>query len=283
MSDSASANNNSNVVIWPELWSAAAVHRNKIGNLLCSLSRGTDSRLCVWGAGRTTDLDLMQLVKHFSVIDLVDLDPNVTHAALLQRGFQGHSNVKAVGGFDVTGLGALWETFTNSPHERELQAIIESCHSIRLGLEKYDVVASTCLVSQLIKQAIHRIECSGASPHISQELIAKVTKAIREQHLDLITEHTIGGGSAVLISDFTSAEALPAILESDADLQQLFLTDVVQGNHFPGLNPRLLSESLRVPRIAEKIEQVQLTAPWVWDSLESQYLCMAYRLKKSIV
>ena len=85
--------NKDNSVIWPELWSAFESHRHKICQLLTNLSKGPDSRLCVLGSGRTTDLDLIELLKYFSTIDLVDLDPNLTTEALVQRGFDQHPAV----------------------------------------------------------------------------------------------------------------------------------------------------------------------------------------------
>ena len=280
MSGPAPTANQDNSVIWPELWSAFAAHRNKILELLCNLSRGPGSRLCVWGAGRTTDLDLIELVKHFSTIDLVDLHPTLTRDALLQRGFDEHPRVKAIGGMDLSGLGSHWNQFQSSPSESGLQAIIESCLSVKLDLGHYDVVASTCLLSQVLRNSRECIEASGLPPAVADEYFPKIIKAIRERHIELILDHTVSGGSAVLISDLTSAEALPGMLAPNADLNRLVSTDVAQGNHFHGLNPVLISESFQQPRIAAKLAQVQVSAPWIWNSIESQYLCIAFRLER---
>lgn len=272
--------NKDNSVIWPELWSAFESHRHKICQLLTNLSKGPDSRLCVLGSGRTTDLDLIELLKYFSTIDLVDLDPNLTTEALVQRGFDQHPAVKAHGGKDVTGLGKHWQAFRDSPNENGLIEIIESCTHIDIGMGEYDVVASTCLLSQLMKNAAEYIESSGMSASISQTYFSEVIKAIREQHLRLMLEHTVSGGSAVLITDLTSAEALPEILNSQIDLLDLISSSVIEGNHFPGLNPMLIAESLQSPAIAVKIAQVQLTSPWIWNSIESKYLCIGYRIQR---
>ena len=270
--------NKGNSVIWPELWSAFAPHRKKICAVLRSLSRGPESRLCVWGAGRTTDLDLMELVKHFSTIDLVDLNPTLTRDALVQRGFDEHPNVNAIGGMDVTGLASHWNRFRSAPSERGLQEIIDACLDANLNLGQYDVIASTCLLSQVFRNARECIMTSGLSPSTIHEYFPKVIRAIREQHLELILNHTVRGGSSALISDLTSAEALPEMLEPNADLNQLVLTDVAGGNHFHGLNPLLISESTRRPRVAAKLARVQPSMPWIWNTIERQYLCMAFRL-----
>ena len=151
---------------------------------------------------------------------------------------------------------------------------------VDMGMGEYDVVASTCLLSQLLKNAAERIGSSGLSASRSQKYFSKVIKAIPQQHLRLMLEHTVSGGSAVLITDLTSAEALPEILNSQIDLLDLISSSVMEGNHFPGLNPMLIAESLQSPPIAEKIAQVQLTSPWIWNSIESKYLCIGYRIQR---
>lgn len=272
--------NPSNSVIWPELWTAFATHRRRVCELLRGLSSGPTSRLCVLGAGRTTDLDLIELAKHFGKIDLVDLEPTIISDALLQRGFDEHTNIRAIGGMDVTGLGALWSQFQESPSVQGLRAIVDACQKTKLKLDRYDVVASTCLLSQIIRHGFDAIEKSKLPQSVIQEYCPRLIRALREQHLELILDHTVSGGSALLVSDLTSAKALPAMLDSNADLSHLVSHDVAQGNHFHGLNPVSISESTRAPRIESKLAQLQMTAPWIWDSIESQYLCMAFRLKR---
>ena len=280
MSEPAPTANHRNSIIWPELWSAFSPHRSRICRTLCSLSRGPESRLCIWGSGRTTDLDLIELVKHFSQIDLVDLHPTVTKEALIQRGFAQHPKVTAISGIDVAGLSNHWDKFKKLPCELNLQAVINSCRDATIGLGQYDVVASTCLLSQVLRNAYECVEGSGLPHSLTQEYFPKIFKSIREKHLELILEHTACGGSSVLITDLTSAEALPQMLEPNADLNRLISTDVVEGNHFHGLNPRLISESIRNQVIAEKLSQVQISSPWVWNAIENQYLCLAYRLNR---
>lgn len=280
MNEPAPTANQQNSTIWPELWTAFAPHRSRICRTLCSLSRGPESRLCIWGSGRTTDLDLIELVKHFSQIDLVDLHPTVTNEALIQRGFAQHPRVTAISGIDVAGLSNHWKEFKKSPCEFNLQAIINSCRDATISLGQYDVVASTCLLSQVLRNAYECVETSGLSHSLIQEYFPKILKSIREKHLELILEHTVSGGSSVLITDLTSAEALPQLLKPNADLNRLISTDVVKGNHFHGLNPRSISESIEQQVGSEKLAQVQISSPWVWNAIENQYLCLAYRLDR---
>ena len=272
--------NQENSVIWPELWAAFTDHRNNIRQVLCNLSPGSKGRLCILGAGRTTDLDLMDLVNHFSQIDLVDIHPTVTHEALLQRGFDKHPKVKAIGGIDVTGLSNQWMRFKKSPSEFNLQQIIDSSRDVKIGLGQYDVVASTCLLSQILRNVQECLQATKIPSSVAQDYFPKIIKSIRQSHIELVLQHTLPGSSSVLVTDLTSAEALPEMLEANADLNRLISTEVVKGNHFPGLNPLAISEALRYEGIANKLAHSRMSAPWIWDSIESQYLCVAYRLDR---
>ena len=62
-----------NSAIWPELWAAGQTHRDHIAQLLQHVAPRPGGSLCIWGSGRTTDLDLIGLKKHYAEIDLVDI------------------------------------------------------------------------------------------------------------------------------------------------------------------------------------------------------------------
>lgn len=272
--------NQSNSTIWPELWAAFANHRDTIMQIVRNLSRGPQSTLCVLGSGRTTDLDLIELSQHFAKIDLIDLEPSLTQAALQQRGFSEQHHVRALGGIDVTGLETHWTKFRNSPTEDSLKEIIEACNQSCPDLDQYDVVASTCLLTQIIRHAFETIEKSGLPPAIAENYLPQVIRAIREQHIGYLLDHSKAGGSAILITDLTSSDALPEMLLPNADLNQLMSTKVTQGNHFHGINPTAILGTTQLPRITAKIAHLQATAPWIWNSIESQYLCVAFRFQR---
>ena len=117
------SSNQTNSVIWPELWSAFAPHRGRILEILQSVSRNPNSTLCVWGAGRTTDLDLISLLRHYAKIELVDLNPSQTQQALVQRGFDEHSNVTVAPQTDLAGINDQLDGLKDSPTEATLKSI----------------------------------------------------------------------------------------------------------------------------------------------------------------
>ena len=266
--------------IWPELWAAFAPHRIRITGMLQEAAVAKPCTLSVWGAGRTTDLDLIELINHFSRIDLVDLDSAITEKALLQRGFENHQQVNARGGVDLCGLNSDWDLFCRSPDENRLHEMIEKCAHFQLDLGTYDVLVSTCLLSQILIKAVDSIQSSNLEESIQANLLPRMLRAIREKHVELMLAHTRPGGTALLVTDLTSAEALPEILQKEADLNQLLSNEVAGGNHFHGMNPHLIYQLGQIPAIANQLAQMQVSPPWVWNSIESQYLCVAIRLQK---
>ena len=281
MNDPSFSENQSAPVIWPELWSAFAAHRKKVTNVLRTVAPNPNGSLSVWGAGRTTDLDLSSLLQHYATIELVDLDPELTRGALVQRELKTNSNVTVAPRVDITGVNEQLEAFKDSPTESKLEAIIDSSQHTKLDLGQYDVVVSTCLLSQVLRQVFSCLAESGLPNSVTNQYLPRILRAIREKHIELILDHTLPGGSGVLITDLTSSHALPEMLMEGADLQQLLMTKVVKGNHFHGLNPRLILEASQTERIASKLDDVQITSPWVWNSIEMQYLCVAFQFRKS--
>jgi hypothetical protein len=261
-----------NSVIWPELWSAFATHRRQVFEILRTVSPTPTASLCVWGAGRTTDLDLIGLLDHYADITLVDLDPELTQRAMHQRGFTDHPRVTVKQNFDLTGIAHLWSQLETSPSKEKLDELILSAQKAKLDLPQFDVVASTCLLSQIIQNASVAIPTNDAN-------LGSVVRALREQHLRLILDHTKPGGCGMLITDLTSSVAMPALLEEEVDLNQM-MQETVNGNHFHGLNPQLLINSTTQPGIADKLANSSVSKPWIWNAHSRRYLCLAFLFKR---
>lgn len=269
----------SNSVIWPELWSAFEPHRRRIFECIQSAATGPGKTLCIWGAGRTTDLDLIALVDQYSSIDLVDIHPTITQQALVQRGFDEHPQVRVVSGFDLTGLGKAWEKLLRAPTNQTLNSIVESANNNTLDLPQYDVVVSTCVMSQIIQHSTSALTDLNLSESELNAVMSNLIKALRDQHMRLLLSHVKPGGCAILITDLTSSAALPAVGTPNPDLDQL-MELVKAGNHFHGLNPKAIAQSTKHPAIASQLEKFRVSRPWIWNSLEMQYLCTACQLLK---
>ncbi|MFK7766756.1 MAG: hypothetical protein AB8B55_06005, partial [Mariniblastus sp.] len=87
------------------------------------------------------------------------------------------------------------------------------------------------------------------------------------------------GGYAILITYLTSSVAMPEMLEPEVNMGGL-MKMVVEGNHFHGLHPQLIQETCNQNKVTEKPIGVRVSDPWIWDSQEIQYLCLAYRIRK---
>src|SRR5947209_20163185 len=86
----------------------------------------------------------------------------------------------------------------------ELEALVDWPHR-RVGLAlpgPFDVVASTCLLSQLIGNAFHSI--GEAHPRFPE-----VVRAIRLGHLRLLATLARPGGRVVLVTDVVSSDRSP--------------------------------------------------------------------------
>ena len=269
-----------NAVIWPELWAAFEFHRRKVFDFLRRISTRSGQSVCVWGTGRTTDLELIPLVELFGTIDLVELDSSITEEALLQRGFDDHPQVRVHNGVDISGIDRDWQRFLDSPDEKTLQEVLSACEVATLDLPTYDVVVSTCLLSQLQRKAVECLEQSSLSTEKKQSLLPQVVASIRKRHLELMLGHTKSNGVALLVTDLTSSEALPEMLNPGADLKSLYLEKVMNGNHFHGMNPRAILHTAQGPSLAPKIDQVQVSLPWIWDAIKMKYLCVAFQFTR---
>lgn len=268
--------NEDNAAIWPELWDAFATHRRTILQLLHSVSRQPKGDLCVWGAGRTSDLDLIPLSTLFDQIDLVDLRSEVTKAALVQRGFVGNPVVSLLPSTDLTGLSHVWKESKPRSIEQTIDAIAKEASETVLPIRKYDVVISTCLLSQIIRHAVETLQPAN----IDEQQMASVVRILREQHIRLLLAHTQPGGIAILVTDMTSSEALPELL-SQPEATETLMNKVIQGNHFHGLHPQLIVETLKRQQATGTLAGFSTSKPWVWDSIDLKYLTMAFQLKKA--
>ena len=273
-----SANKESSA-IWPEVWSAFAPHREKITKLLISVANPSRGKLCVWGAGRTTDLDLITLLEHYKQIDLVDIRTSLTQQALVERGFDEHPCVNLLPAMDLSGLDSHWKRISELPDRDKLGEIAKLCSEFAPELGQYDVVVSTCLLSQILIHTVKHLELASGIRSKDPSLFGAL-KVIREKHIELLIEHTLPGGTALLVTDLTSREKLPKLLESNVDLEQLISTEVIGGNHFHGLNPKLIVDLAQSPGMSGRLRDVNVSGPWVWDSVEMQYLCLAFRFGK---
>ncbi|QDT90600.1 hypothetical protein [Gimesia algae] len=256
-------------------WEQGATHRNLITGYLTDLADSSRGRLCVLGAGNCNDLDLQKLLQVYSEIHLVDLDESALRYAI---DFQSVSDNPAISMhvLDLTGIGDRLAAFKSDPDqgEAELREIITALTGVQeLNLPgPYDVVCSTCILSQLILQVVHAV---GETHPQFEELMV----AVREQHfrsvLDLIGE----GGAGLIISDFVSSESA-ADLKDVPDFQfTQYLSQLLSSrNFFHGVHPGLLFAQLKGKApLAKLVQDVEMLPPWRWDLGARQYAVAGLR------
>jgi hypothetical protein len=211
-------------------WQRFTTHRARVWNIIrdASVGRSERQRLRLLGAGNVNDVDLMQALLVFEVIELVDIDDEAIRRGITRQGLRSDRRIVVRGGID----------FRNDPLENQ----------------SFDVVASCCVLSQLVGRAVQ-----GAGPAYPE--IASLVLSERDAHLATLVSGVVPGGAAVLVTDFVSSDTAPELLNrsvlSTVDVAAL----VSAGNFFTGCNPFILQRRLEaLPRVASVLSK----PPWIW-------------------
>ena len=259
-------------------WETCQQHRNTVTRYLKRLSPVQGNRLCVLGAGNCNDLDLNQLLQVYGEIHLVDLDQSALEYALEAQNLSEASGVFCHVG-DLTGVGEQLAELSRDENSSEplLDEVLEKLSgSTPLELPgPFDVVCSTCILSQLILQAIHAI--GETHPRFEQ-----LMQTVRAQHYRTILELITPGGAGLIVSDFVSSE-------SAADLKQVpdfqftqYLSQLLSSrNFFHGVHPGVLFAQLqgKAP-LAKQVCNLEMLPPWRWDLGMRQYAVAGIRFER---
>ena len=217
-------------------------------SLLVSAAQGRHQpRLCLLGAGNCNDVDLRRLLGVYREIHLVDCDAEALSAALEHQSLTGHVSLICHGGIDLlAGPPAL------GPHE---------------------VVASLCLLSQLLESAADAAHPTGEPVRI---------QAIRRQHLETLVALTFPGGLSLVITDVVSSATVPELVSTPDDrLPALVAQCILQRNFFSGTNPAPILDVLRRdPWFASRIASPEPIDPWKWDLGPRCYAVYAIRFRR---
>ena len=259
-------------------WVGFSGHREKVSALLGVGSEPGGKRLCVLGAGNGNDLDLPALLKTYREVHLVDLDPEALAAGSEGQGVADHPGLFRFGGVDLTGmLGPIARWGPETPIGSEDQAALVEAPGRLVApaiAGPYDLVASTCLLSQLISNAHHSV--GEAHP----QFMAMV-QAIRAGHLRLLTQLVATGGTAVLVTDVVSSETFPTLgTLPESSLPGLIPRLIRDRNFFHGVNPAvILSVFKQDPVIQSRVVGLEPVSPWRWSLHGRVYLVVALRYR----
>ncbi len=255
-------------------WERFAPHRQKVSSLLGAGKEPANTRLCVLGAGNCNDLDLSALLKAHREVYLVDLDQRALERGSAQQRVIDHPALRLLGDVDVSCVFDLIRNWSAStPISPEDLLALADWPSQRLSLAlpgPFDVVASCCLLSQLVNSIYWT---AGVDHPRFMELI----QAVRAGHLRLMSRLAGPDGVAVLVTDVVSSETFPTLESVPESALAGLLPQLVQTRNFiHGMHPAVLMSVLRKDSVlSTTVKWVETAPPWRWKLHERVYLVCA--------
>jgi hypothetical protein len=276
----------------PPLGPPAELHRQRVTGLIRQAAPDVKDNaapnavqkaagtVCVLGAGPCNDLSLQDLLDQFETVHLVDLD-----AEVLKQGVQrqklppvvfAQQRVQLWGHQDLVGIDqALREGNADPLPQFDAAGLMEQARGFTWEdlPRPVDVIASTCLISQLIS---HVVETLGeAHPQF-----VTLVQTIRKRHIELMLDHLRPGGRGVLIFDFLSSGTLPELVRLSGDpLKKVLSAAIDRGNFFHGLNPQVIYHLFET-EFPDQLNGFWLSPPWVWNAEARCYAVTAFVFEK---
>jgi hypothetical protein len=222
-------------------------------------------------------VDLNALLRTQRAVHLVDLDAEALARGVAQQGLTDSPRVHRHGGIDLTGMLdvlAAWSPFTTIQTAEVARCVEEPSRRMRSALPgRFELVASTCLLSQLIHAVVHTV---GERHPRFLELV----QAIRAGHLRLFTRLIAPGGVGVLITDIVSSDSYPALGSvAETELPHLLAKLIRERNFFHGVNPVVLASLFRTdPVLSSQVAGLELIRPWLWNLGPRWYAVCALKM-----
>ena len=270
-------------------WNEYADHRQTVTRLLLNVASPSSPSLCLLGAGNCNDLDLVELIRHYESVHLVDIDEEALSYASKQVSGAERGRLAPRGGntdsvsshllvhpaLDVSGVAAdlaAWKGHTNLKDE-DFSHVIANAKQATPSLEDepFDVVASCCLLSQLIDSVV--LTKTESHPRFLELLFA-----VRNRHLQLLWHWTKPAGVVVLVTDFVSSATVPRLAAmTPAQLSAAIPQLIEQRNFFTGTNPVAIRDALQGLGAAGPPE---ISGPWLWPVGARAYAVCAVVARK---
>ena len=205
-------------------------------------------KVAILGAGNCNDLDLVQLASECGEIHLFDLDQEAMEDALLRQGVSERANIHLRDDLDLSGLS------DSAPG------------TARIPAPDFDLVVSTCVVSQLL-ETVSRVLPPGSHRD-------RIMLQVRDAHVRLMTGLMDAGGTGIVVTDMAEADSDP---DSPAPPEPVSARELARkGSCFLGLDPKGIQQALGAVR------DLQQSEPWTWQlDPVRRYLVQAVRFTKS--
>jgi hypothetical protein len=233
-----------------------ATHRTHVMRLL--LRAAADFRdppsLILLGAGNCNDVDLRDLLIAYGQIHLVDWDADALSSGIARQNLIGDPRIAQHAQVDLSR--GNWKPPT---------------------AEGATVVASLCLLSQLIDSAARQADEAQSDP------LAAID-AVRRNHLRHLVELLPPSGVGLLIFDFASSQTAPKLASTSAAELPAEVARLLQsGNFFQGLHPGGLFQLLTTdPWLASRISCHNPSPPWNWKVGNRVYAVSALVMRRKL-
>lgn len=239
-------------------------HREQLTGLLVPSEPRGDERLCVLGAGNAYDLELESLLTRFAEVHLVDIDAAAVARARERVPDGPRSRLLAHAPVDLSGMFEhieRWGRMQLTPEELVV-APANGAKRIAATLPgPFDVVASTCLLTQLQLELLHLI----GEGH---QLFIALREFLTLTHLRTLAALTKPGGRALLITDLCDASSFPpGRPRDDADLLPLMQELVAARRVIYSSHPEPIQIALGDdPVLKRAFGPAEYCPPWLWQN-----------------
>lgn len=251
-------------------WDLAATGR---ANILRLVHDGRTKRrgiLGVFGVGDGSSLDLKRLLDRFHEVHLIDRDEQSIKQAIQSQNLEDRQRIfhKAI---DISGVHDLLARHATQPSSDGLEEIYKTVDEYSMvGLPKFDVVLSMYQIPEL---TLHAARCITDDPI----LLTKIISRLRSRHVEILLDHLVDPGNAILVIDIVSSETLPALAMSPGDLRQLLEHAVSTGNFFPGALPVTVNQT--IDEFADRFSHANVSTTWIRQTTEGHRACVAWRIQ----
>ncbi|MCC9604607.1 class I SAM-dependent methyltransferase [Blastopirellula sp. JC732] len=230
-------------------WKRYAEHRRHCTRLILEAAPLDAPRLCLLGAGNCNDVELTAIAKRFREIHLIDFDKDAVQQGL-KRQFSGLQG----------------KILIHAPVDLDAEDVASQLSS----LGKFDVVASLCVLSQLIDAIPEEQK--------NKEEGLPLVRQIRRRHLELLASLAGPEGSIAIANEAVSSDSEPSVKTcEDPMLGPLLVQLALEQKLFMGLNPAVVAGELQA---LAPTHALSTTPPWKWDFGPRTYAVCGHTLTR---
>lgn len=272
-----------------DAWEHFSSHRAHVSDLICRLAAKLPNEaqkesgrpsLAIFGAGNGNDLDVDRLLESFGRIHLFDLDQHsLDH--LKERHCQSSlakKNIQIEPAIDLSGVVTELGQYPQSATDAEAEILANKAQNVSeiIDARQFDVVVSTCMLTQLLDSVLKAV--GDLHPHKHFLMIA-----LRDGHLKLMSKAIRPGGSGLLVTDFVSSDTLPELEDASGESVLTIARQAIEDrNFFTGTLPWAIKDSLSKMLLESGDQPWEIHSPWKWQiGSDRSYLVTAIEFAKT--